>query len=65
MIKFKQKSTMRNFFIFLAMSLSLQAMAQNTFFNIYNTHQIETTFDANFWPPKNPELIIYYSMSFS
>jgi len=46
MIKFKQKSTMRNFFIFLAMSLSLQAMAQNTFFNIYNTHQIETTFDA-------------------
>ena len=37
---------MRNFFIFLALSLSLQAMAQNTFFNIYNTHQIETTFDA-------------------
>jgi hypothetical protein len=46
MIKFKQKSTMRNFFIFLALSLSLQAIAQNTFFTIYNTHQTETTFDV-------------------
>ena len=46
MIKSQQKPTMRNFFIFLALSLSLQAMAQNTFFTIYNTHQIETSFDA-------------------
>jgi hypothetical protein len=33
------------FFLFFIV-LSLHTTAQNTFFNIFNTHQIETTFDA-------------------